>query len=386
VFAGVVYARGMETINAADEDWDLLLSFFPSNWKQLAQTSGAMKGLRQDKSEENYLRVLLLHLGCGFSMRETVVRAKQAKLADLSDVALLKRLRKSKEWLYQLCCALFAERGIQSTHQGGPVVRLMDGTLVKEPGQTGSQWRIHYSLRWPSLDCDYFKVTPTEGPGTGESLRQYPVSPGDLLLVDRGYCQASGLHYAAQQKAWTTVRLNSQGIKLQTESDEPFPLLERLKRLPRPGTVAVWKVNLPFEDQPALSARLCVLRKSKAATAEAVKKLKRKASKQGTELQPETLVYAGYVMVLTTWPEDRFSAEAVLEWYRFRWQIELVFKRFKQIAELGHLPKHHDDSAKAWLYGKLLVALLTEKVIQQANAFSPWGYPFPAQTRPKSVA
>jgi hypothetical protein len=376
----------METINAADEDWDLLLSFFPSNWKQLARTSGALKGLRQDKSEENYLRVLLMHLGCGFSMRETVVRAKQAKLADLSDVALLKRLRKSKEWLYQLCCALFAEQGIQSTDEGGPVLRLMDSTLVKEPGQTGSHWRIHYSLLWPSLECDYFKITPTEGQGTGESLRQYPIRPGDLLLVDRGYCQASSLHYAAQGKAWTTVRLNTQGIKLQTESGESFPLLARLKPMQHPGEVAVWGVTVPAENRSAIPARLCVVRKSKAAIAAAVKKLRRKSSKQGTELQPETLVYAEYVMVLTTWPEDRFPAAAVLEWYRFRWQIELVFKRFKQIAELGHLPKHHDDSAKAWLYGKLLVALLTEKVIQQANALSPWGYPFPHQTRPKSVA
>src|SRR5262245_45671249 len=87
--------------NAADEDWDLLLSFFPSDWMTLARRSGALKGLRQDKSAENLLRILLLHLGCGYSMRETVVRAKEANLADLSDVALLKRLRKSKAWLYQ---------------------------------------------------------------------------------------------------------------------------------------------------------------------------------------------------------------------------------------------------------------------------------------------
>ena len=83
---------------------------FPSNWKELAQATGALKGLRQDKSEESYIRTLLLHLGCGFSMRETVVRAKQAKLAELSDVALLDRLRKSEDWSYQLCCALFVRR------------------------------------------------------------------------------------------------------------------------------------------------------------------------------------------------------------------------------------------------------------------------------------
>jgi IS4 transposase len=62
-----------------------------------------------------------------------------------------------------------------------------------------------------------------------------------------------------------------------------------------------------------------------------------------------------------------------MRWYRLRWQIELVFKRFKQIAKLGHLPKHDDESAQAWLYGKLFIALLAEKLIDQARAISPWG-------------
>jgi hypothetical protein len=67
----------MTAANAASEDWKLLLSFFPPNWKELGRVTEALKGLRQDKSEENYMRTLLLHLGCGFSMRETVVRARQ---------------------------------------------------------------------------------------------------------------------------------------------------------------------------------------------------------------------------------------------------------------------------------------------------------------------
>jgi len=81
-------------------------------------------------------------------LRETSVRARQAGLADLSDVALLKRLRKSKAWLQQLCCSLFAERGCSPVEAWGGPWRLLDGSLVSEPGQTGSQWRIHYSLRW----------------------------------------------------------------------------------------------------------------------------------------------------------------------------------------------------------------------------------------------
>jgi hypothetical protein len=166
--------------NALAEDWEVLMSLFPADWRMQAEVSGALRGLRQDKSEECYLRVLLMHLGCGFSLRETIGRAKNAQLADLSDVALLKRLRKSKVWLRQLCRSLFAERTLSSLPSGPPNLRLIDASLVSEPGKTGSQWRIHYSLRWPSLECDYFQLTPVEGPGHGETL--YPASEADRAV------------------------------------------------------------------------------------------------------------------------------------------------------------------------------------------------------------
>ena len=89
---------------------------------------------------------------------------------------------------------------------------------------------------------------------------------------------------------------------------------------------------------------------------------------------PATLEYAKYIIVFTTFPEDSFSDFDILHWYRIRWQVELVFKRFKSIAEIGHLPKHGGDSSEAWLYGKLFVALLTERMIEHAESISPWGY------------
>jgi hypothetical protein len=53
-------------------------------------------------------------LACGCSLGETALRARKAGLAKLSDVALLKRLRKSQNWLYALCCQLFEERGMKA--------------------------------------------------------------------------------------------------------------------------------------------------------------------------------------------------------------------------------------------------------------------------------
>jgi len=83
------------------------------------------------------------------------------------------------------------------------------------------------------------------------------------------------------------------------------------------------------------------------------------------------------VIVFTT--RSSGSTAEVLRYYRMRWQIELVFKRLKSLAQLGHVPKHDDRSSGAWLYAKLLVTLLTQKLIRIGRDISPSGYPFSAQ-------
>ena len=100
----------------------------------------------------------------------------------------------------------------------------------------------------------------------------------------------------------------------------------------------------------------------------------RQAKKRQRQIKAETLEYAKYVIVFTTLPSQDFTTQRVLEWYRLRWQIELSFKRLKSLASFGHLPKYDEVSARAWLYGKLLVGLMTEKLLRYARAISPWGY------------
>lgn len=356
------------------EDWELLKTFLPGNWQELARETGALKGLRKDKSAENLLRVLLIHLGGGHSLRETVLRARRAGLAELSDVALLKRVRKSGEWLRRLCVELFREGERRGSPGAGLEVRVMDATLVKEPGRSGSLWRIHYSVRLPSLSCDFFKVTGTQGPGSGESLTQFPIRAGDHVLADRCYARAPGLVHVATAGGYVAVRVNTQALAMETAEGAPLDLLESLRSLRRAHQVGSWRVRVVAADGATVTGRICAVRKGREAIRQAEKKIRHDASRKGTRIKPQTLEFARFVIVFTTFPEADFSAGEVLEWYRARWQIELVFKRFKTLAQLGHLPKYDDDSARAWLYGKLLMALLVEKIIRHAESVSPWGY------------
>ena len=158
----------MGSVSLLDENWQVVLSLLPTNWKELAKKTGSIvRKLRNFESEDAVIRTLLIHIAQGYSLRETVVKAKAAGIADVSDVVLLKRLRSCESWLKVLCESLFKERGINgSMSRHGIRMRLVDGTNVKEPGKTGSLWRIHYSLQLPDLKCDYFKLTATKGDNT----------------------------------------------------------------------------------------------------------------------------------------------------------------------------------------------------------------------------
>ena len=157
-------------ITMCEQNWKVLTSLLPAGWRQMAWESGAIQRLRGFPSPDALLRTIMLHVARGYSLRETVVRAKLANWADISDVALLKRLRNSEEWLRSLCIELFRENGAARLENATRApIRIVDGTIVREPGKTGTQWRILYSLKLPSLICDFFDVTAVIGKGTGES-------------------------------------------------------------------------------------------------------------------------------------------------------------------------------------------------------------------------
>ena len=196
-----------------EENWNVLASLFPTGWRQMAWQSPAVARLRGFPSPDVMLRMLLLHVARGYSLRETVVRAKLANWSDISDVALLKRLRNSEEWLRFLCVELFRENVACRLEEAiSRTIRIVDGTIVREPGKTGSQWRILYSVRLPSFVCDFFEVTATIGEGSGESLNRLPVARHQLILADAGYCSISGIEYVWKHGADVLVRVNPQSF------------------------------------------------------------------------------------------------------------------------------------------------------------------------------
>lgn len=350
-------------------DWDIIKGLLPLDWEEGARQCGALRRCRKVDSAETLLRLIFLHVAGGLSLRQTVVRAESFGWATLSDVALLKRLRASANWLESLCMGLWQDtwEWPENLAVRGRRWRIVDATTAQEPGATGIDWRVHYVVQLPSLACDFVSVTGVRG---GETFCRIPVRAGDVLLADRGYSHRAGVAWVLSQGGDVIVRHQGANFPLLDRQGKDFELLTALRGLHehQPGT---WPVQFEWESHTPVMW-LHAVRKSATAALQAKEELRKE---RGQGIQAQTLELAEYVMVLTSLDIKVVTAHQALSLYRGRWQIELVFKRLKSLLGVGELAKYDPDSAKAWLQAKLLTALLLDQLEREAFFFSPWGYP-----------
>jgi hypothetical protein len=354
-----------------DEDsWQQLLTYLPNGWDSKAKELGALKRIR-NFSSESLLRTLLIHLLNGYSLRETATCAQMADIADVSDVALLKRLNSSGDWFKWLSQELMYKWHEPNRKLFNRPVIAVDGTHVSEPGSTGSCWRIHYGFDIKELKCVDVKITEND---IGESLKNYDIQKGSVILADRGYYSKGGIAFANKNGSYVVIRMSMRDMTLYNETGKPLDTLKFLRTIH--GTEAKEIPVYIKNGADQIKCRICAVKKSPPAIKKSVKKLFREHSKKQRKgkVSKDLLESSQYFFVITTIPQSELSAKQVLELYRSRWQIELVFKRLKSIIGLGHLPKQDPTGARAWLHGKLFCAFLVEALICSAERFSPWGF------------
>lgn len=352
--------------------FDDFLSLMPSGWQEDAIALEVMKGAKRDKNIVNALRTILIHLGIGTSLKETAARAKIAGLCNLSSVALYKRLIKFGP-LFQLLCNKMLRQNVSVASGEELHFSIVDASDIHEPGPTGSHYRLHYGFSLPDFCCNFMELTSCKGKGTGESLTRFPVTEGEHFIADRGYSHAKGVSYIHKHKGKVLVRLNHSAMRLFFEDGSNFNLIPKLRDLKEPGDSASWSCCIKDPDTLELiQGRICVVRKDDEHIGKSHARAREDSRRKGKNIQDTTLFVNEYIILFTTFEDEKFPLKTILEIYRWRWQVELVFKRFKSLLALGCLPKTTEKSSRAWLYGKMFLALMIEQISYQQYFFSPW--------------
>ena len=356
-------------LNSGDE-WRLIRSLLPIGWEEAARTRGAFNPEAGSFPQVIMLPILLYHAVNDGSLRTTVTQAKAAGIAAMSPVALFKRLGTSAAWLEWIAAGLCQQLRDAPPVPEGLRLRAIDGSSISKPGSKGTDWRLHYMLDLRTLACDWLELTDASG---GEAIARAPVKPGDVILGDRNFSHLSDLQCAASRGAYVLVRLRWRHAAMRTPEGKKFRALDAVERL-LVGEVGSWPVHMVTpKGTQQVSGRVVAVRLPAPLARLAEKRAQQKATRKGRNIDARTLRAAHFVMIFTTVPEEILTPEAVLELYRFRWQIEIAFKRHKQLLRLGRLPHLNPETGRAWIMAKLVVALLLEKLYRNGS-FSPWGY------------
>ena len=154
------------------------------------ETRAFLRG-RAVTSATGLLRLILAYCLGGMGLRSTSAWAASAGLADLSNVALLKRLRKRGAWMEHLVGTLLSA-GIEPAARGRRI-RLLDGTTIPKAGKEAKKnnglWRLHCTFDLPAERFSFVELTDEKG---GERLDRTPFAKGDIAIAGKRTFIVSG--------------------------------------------------------------------------------------------------------------------------------------------------------------------------------------------------
>lgn len=291
----------------------------------------------------------------------TAAWATSMDLADISNVALLLRLRQCSDWLALLVGQVLAAAAPVAGK--GRLIRLVDATMVPKAGKQAktknSLWRIHSAFDLPSERFGFFELTDEEG---GERLDRIPVVPGEIRIGDRAYLQPDRMATLIEAGADLVVRSGWKSARWLDADEAPVDIIKTLRQGAARGLIdqPIW---IGRKEGQALELRLIAVKKPPEAAKTAKRKARKQARRGGHQISKATLVSAEWVILITSLKPEAFSTDDILDLYRLRWRIELAFKRLKSLIGLKAPPGTDERSARPYLLAHLLAILLLEPLI-----------------------
>jgi DDE family transposase len=336
--------------------------------EQSARDTGAFLQARVIKNAVDLLRLIFAYCLGDNGLRLTAAWATSMGLADISAPALLYRLRQSSDWLNFLIDRLLSSAAPKASR--GRLIRIIDGTSVPKAGKKAKResnlWRVHSAFDLPGERFSYFDLTDEK---EGETLDRIPVVKGEIRIADRAYLQPERIARVLKDGADVVVRGKWKGARWRDKDGQPIDFLAMLRavkggRVDRP----MW---IERKGGASLALRLVAIRKPEKAAAQARRKARRDAQREGYQISKATLEAADWVILLTSLSPDEFSTEDVLDLYRLRWRIELGFKRLKSLIGLKGPPGFDERSARPYILVHLLIILLLEPLVDELEDSPP---------------
>jgi hypothetical protein len=360
----------------APDSWATeLVPRLPATLDAQARTLKAFQRKRAFGCPSDLLRGLLVYALSPFGLRWLGAWGVLSDVADLSAAGWHDALIRASAWLLWLMGELLLanDRPVWITQRLRGRVWIVDASMLGQAGQPGDAWRLHMAFDLIAGRVGQVHLTDRS---TGERLEHFQLQPCDLVLLDAGYGYRRTLASAQRQRADVLVPFTPSTCPLE---DARGRALDVVAWLQQDGpAIRSRSASWTYDGQHG-RVRIVAKRLGAHERQAAERRLRRKAQKHGRAVSAVALLLCGWMLLLTSLPAESWSPLELLWLYRARWQVELLFKRMKQLLRLGQIRSTSTAGATATIRAVLVAWLLQEQESAALRALLPQlGRPSPA--------
>jgi len=218
---------------------------------------------------------------------------------------------------------------------------------------------LKLQVSWDYLNGNIAALELEDGksPDPNCTLHIQTAQKNSLQLFDLGYFKQEYLRDIAAKEAYFVSRYQAQtGLYYQDAKGEiqRFDLVACLKRLKTDEA----EFSLFLGERVHCPLRLLVRRLSPKAKAARIRKAKQKARKAGQTCSENYLYLLGWAILLTNLPQAQWTLAQVFDLYPLRFQIEWLFRIWKDQLSLDKIGDWRVERVLCQLYAHFLAALL----------------------------
>lgn len=367
-------------------------------WGELANTAAAMSQVIQRRrkfSPETLARTFVL----GFLQDPNASDEKLAQFAAQCGVAVTPQAieQRHTQALVEFLKHLFeqaaklvvgSDASLAALLERFARVIVLDSSTISLPEEAQSEYRgcggkngggkaaLKLQTEWDLRSGAIAHVQVEEGrsPDNASSRQQVRRGPGTLRITDLGYfdlsvfaaMQQAGEYFLSRVQFGTGVLVAADanaadGIAAEADQSEPkaVDLLAWLERKwqAQGGGFVQQEVTLGVKQR--LRCRLIAWRLPKEQADRRRAKLRQELlSKKGREPSAERLAWCDWSILVTNAPEELLAPEEAVVLYRARWQVELLFKRWKSQGLIAQLSGSTAVRQMVRMWARLLAVLV----------------------------
>ena len=339
-----------------------VIRFLPKNYKTLCWEHKAMTRHRGIQDEEELL-MLSMFYSYGHSLMEVKDYARTGFNTTISDVGFMKRFSRCNDWIKSIISEMSGNKVMEydiPEKLKNYKVLAVDASDVRQKGAVQKLFHLHYAVNLFTLSSESFKITPQE---QGETLKNFSFSKNTIVIGDRAYASIAGIEHCSENSTDFILRIKNKAFKLYNDNQEIVELSSILKDVTEKSCDFILYYQHEKKWKPI---RFCAVKKTREEIELEKRRILRRESKKQVSLSDDTKFTHKYFFVVTSLGKE-FTSDEILNLYKLRWQVEMVFKRYKSILNLGSIPTKTDISGQVWLNCKMLVALLIEKILSSVD-------------------